>query len=125
MELVERGQADSAEAEQAVQLVLDEVMAWGADTIVLGCTHYPLLRPAIDRISEGRINVVDSAASTSKRVARVLEKNRLQKTDGVGGLELLVTGSPEQFEKTAQLMFGDHAHATELDLWGTHVSPGS
>jgi glutamate racemase len=125
VDLVEQGKADSAEAEQAMQAVLDEVLAWGADTLVLGCTHYPLLRPIIDRLAAGRINVVDSAASTAKRVARALDKNRLQKTDGAGALELLVTGLPAQFEKTAQLMFGDHAQVTVLDLWSTSVRSGS
>ena len=57
-------------AEAALRPLVEEVVAWGADTLVLGCTHYPLLRPALERVSAGRLSVVDSAQTTAERVER-------------------------------------------------------
>src|ERR671927_268811 len=49
VDLVERGLADSPESEKVLRQVLDDVEQARADTLILGCTHYPLLRPVIER----------------------------------------------------------------------------
>ena len=55
------------------------VFRWRADTIVLGCTHYPLLRAALRRvIGRRRMRIVDSADTTAARVRRIIGVNRLQ-----------------------------------------------
>ncbi len=62
VDVIEAGEAGGPRAEAVVGGVIDEVTGWGADTLVLGCTHYPLLRPTIERVLDGRpLTVVDSA----------------------------------------------------------------
>ena len=79
VDIIEAGEAGGPRAEVVVGGVLDEVTGWGADTLVLGCTHYPLLRPTIERVLDGRpLTVVDSAETTAARVARILAVNRLE-----------------------------------------------
>jgi glutamate racemase len=91
--------------------VLDRVFAWDADTLVLGCTHYPLLRPALDRMIGGRIlRVVDSADTTAARVSRVIAVNHLEAGGDASGpptspLELMVTADPGRFSATASRLF--------------------
>jgi len=119
VDVVEAGDAQSPRAEEALRGILEEILAWGADTLVLGCTHYPLLRPAIQRVAGRRLRVVDSAETTAARVRRVLRVNRIAAGDGDGGAPLLlVTEQPQRFTRTASLLFGESLPPpTVLDLW--------
>ncbi|HWF57062.1 MAG TPA: glutamate racemase [Candidatus Dormibacteraeota bacterium] len=120
VDIVEAGEAGGARAAAILGGILDEVSGWGADTLVLGCTHYPLLRPAIERVLDGRpMAVVDSAETTAVRVARILSVNRLSatETDAVTP-ELLVTAAPSRFSATAELLFGEALpEPTVVALW--------
>jgi glutamate racemase len=120
VDIVEAGAAESPHAAAILATVLDEIAGWGADTLVLGCTHYPLLRPTIDRVLDGRpLTVVDSAQTTATRVARILAVNRIG-ASGTTALppELLVTAAPRRFSETAELLFGDHLpEPTVVGLW--------
>jgi glutamate racemase len=119
VDIVEAGEADSPVAEAALREILDEVTGWGADTLVLGCTHYPLLRPALWRLAPG-LRVIDSAETTAARVRRILGVNRLE-ADGTLPApppRLLVTGHPERFIDAAALLFGESPPVLEVtDLW--------
>lgn len=109
VDIVEEGAADTDRAETALNPVLSDIIEWGADTLVLGCTHYPLLRAALRRsIGRRRLAVIDSAETTAARVRRILAVNRLEARSGRrGALELLVTGSPDRFNETARRLFGE------------------
>ena len=109
VEIVETGDADTPHAETALRETLQPVLAWGADVLVLGCTHYPLLRAALDRVLRGtRLRVIDSAETTAARVRRILEVNRLGARPGPrGSLEVMVTSAPRRFTRTAARLFGD------------------
>lgn len=120
VEIVEAGLADTPDAEAALRPIIDEVLDWGADTLVLGCTHYPLLRPAIKRIAADRLTVVDSARTTAQRVERILDVNRLRSTDGGAAVRprLLVTADAARFDSVAGLLFGDRVgEAAVVQLW--------
>jgi glutamate racemase len=116
VEIVESGLADSPEAEVALRPVIEEILDWGADTLVLGCTHYPLLRPAIARLAGDRLTVVDSARTTAQRVERILDVNRLRSTGGGTAQRprLLVTADAGRFDSVAQLLFGERLADAEL-----------
>jgi len=109
VDIVEDGAADTPRADAALRLVLRDVVEWGADTLVLGCTHYPLLRAALRRVIRRRhIAVVDSAETTAARVRRILAVNRLAARAGrQGTLDLFVTDAPERFSETAARLFGE------------------
>jgi len=72
--LVEEGWSEHAVTDQVARIYLDEAFAGdfrGADVLVLGCTHYPLLKPVLQRL-EPRVTIVDSAESTARAVAAKL-----------------------------------------------------
>ena len=119
VEIVEAGLADTPEAEAALRPILDEVIGWGADTLVLGCTHYPLLRPAIERLAGDTLTVVDSAQTTAARVERILDVNRLRRTAAERvAPRLQVTGDAGRFRQTSALLFGEELDEPELvPLW--------
>jgi glutamate racemase len=128
VDIVEAGEAEGPRAEAILGDVLAEVTGWGADTLVLGCTHYPLLRPTIERALDGRpLVVVDSAETTAARVVRILAVNRLV----AGGQEqvapeLLVTAEPRRFASVAELLFrGALPEPTLVPLWDEVVLSGA
>ena len=128
VDLVERGLSQSAEAEAVLRETLTDVFAYQADTLILGCTHYPLLRPLIKKISDGRLNIVDSAETTALRVGRVLKVNGLACEDRQRPRhQIYVTGSPEQFLKTARVLFGGDlppVNTVRLELVEESAEPG-
>jgi glutamate racemase len=113
VEIVEDGDADTPRADKALRPALDRIFAWDADTLVLGCTHYPLLRPALQRvIGSRRLRVVDSADTTAARVSRVIAVNHLGaaprgRRSAVPALEVMVTADPARFARSASRLFAE------------------
>jgi glutamate racemase len=116
VEIVEDGAADTPRADAALRPVLERIFDWHADTLVLGCTHYPLLRPALRRvIGSRRLRVVDSADTTAARVGRIVAVNRIGAgTRAAAGAptlalqtEMLVTAAPARFRARAARLFAE------------------
>lgn len=75
VEIVESDMEHTADAELQVRKVVEPLVGCGIDKIVLGCTHYPFLRPLIERVVEGSaIDVIDSGEAVARRVAWLLER---------------------------------------------------
>ena len=107
VDLVESGKANAPETEVVLREALQDILDFRADTLILGCTHYPLLRPLITKITGGKMTVVDSAETTAARVKRVLAKNGLESAENeTARHQIYVTGSPERFTETARHLFG-------------------
>jgi glutamate racemase len=126
VDIVEAGDADTARADAALQPIVTDIAAWGADTLVLGCTHYPLLRPSLRRVlGRRRWRIIDSAETTAARVRRILDVNRLG-NDGEGievRVDTLVTDAPQRFVDTAARLFGDDLPAPRLvDVPSPHMT---
>jgi glutamate racemase len=117
VDIVESGQADSKRAEQVLQRDLADIVQLGADTLVLGCTHYPLLKPAIARVYPGAFELIDSATTTADKVERHLDHSRLRGGDGEPTHEVLVTGVPAHFDEVAANLFGEAIEAQEVRIW--------
>jgi glutamate racemase len=120
--LVEEGWVDGDVPRLAVRRYLEPILARGARVIVLGCTHYPLLRATIEREAEaiaGRaVRVVDSAHATAEDVGGFLEDRHLL-ADGAerGDLELLVTDLPKTFSEVASRFLGEAVpRVRQIDL---------
>ena len=116
VEIVEDGDADTPRADDALRPVLERIFDWRADTLVLGCTHYPLLRPALGRvIGSRRLRVVDSADTTAARVRRIVAVNRIGAGEPpapgprtlAARTEMLVTAAPVRFRANAARLFDE------------------
>ena len=95
VQLVERLELDGPEAGRVVRASLQPLLDAGADTIVLGCTHYPFLRPVIERIAGPGVRVIDPAPAVARQVLKVLREHGLEDTGPEpGSLELLSSGDP-------------------------------
>lgn len=107
--LAEEGWIDNEVAALTARKYLEPLRSAGIDTLVLGCTHYPLLKTVIAREVGPEITLIDSARETAKEVADVLEKLKWKGNGpGNGGLrKFFVTDSPARFEKIGKLFLGD------------------
>jgi glutamate racemase len=77
VEQVEAGQFDTPQTEALLRQYLDPMLAAQVDQIALGCTHYPLLIPLIERIVQGRARVIDPAQAVARQVERRLIQHHL------------------------------------------------
>ena len=82
VQLVERGELDGPEVERVVRASLQPLLDAGADTIVLGCTHYPFLRPVIERLAGPGIQIIDPAPAVARQLLRVLSSCSATALDG-------------------------------------------
>jgi glutamate racemase len=92
---VERGTIDGQELKEVVVRVLQPFIAASCDTIVLGCTHFPFLRPMIQSVLGETVFLLDSGEAVAKQLMRQLEKEKLI----IGGSDqFLTTGEANSFE---------------------------
>lgn len=82
VELVENGTVTGPEAEAVVEQSVRPLVEAGADTIVLGCTHYPFLSETIMKVAGRPITLIDPAPAVAKHLLEVMQENSLVKNDG-------------------------------------------
>ncbi len=112
--LVEEGWVEHSVTEQVARIYLAEAFADGfgnADTMVLGCTHYPLLKSLLHRVTPGHVSIVDSAESTARAVASrlpqfVLPKGVAETRRVIPRLKFFATDSVEKFQRLGQRFLG-------------------
>jgi glutamate racemase len=85
---------------------LEPLRAAGVDTLVLGCTHYPLLEPVIAEVMGPDVTIVDSAAAVAGAARQLLESRGLLAQQGSGGERYFVTDLPAQFGAIAERFLG-------------------
>lgn len=100
--LVEDGIFDGPEAEQTVRHALQPLLAADVDVIVLGCTHFPAMRPLIERVVGKHIQIIDSGAAIARRTRSVLDAEGLMHPTGEQGqLHVWCSGDPTAFTSVA------------------------
>ena len=77
VELVERKEISGAAAERVVRARIEPLLKAGCDKIVLGCTHFPHLKPLIEKICDGRAEVIDPSDAVARQAKRVLSARGL------------------------------------------------
>ena len=122
--LVEEGWVEHPVTEQVARIYLDEAFAdefHDADTIVLGCTHYPLLKSLLKRVTPGHVSIVDSAESTAHEVARhfkqLVPDTETGERRSEPRLKFFVTDSTEKFQRLGPRFLGHPIEEVEhVDL---------
>lgn len=121
--LAEEGWTDNEVAELAAERYLASFRGTGIDTLVLGCTHYPLLKSVISKAVGSGIMLIDSATETAKEVALVLDRLNW-KIRGGGVRKFYVTDTPVRFENIGKRFLGDsllHAEQVKIGSQGSET----
>lgn len=111
VEAVERGELSSPETAEVVRNALAPMIERGADAVVLGCTHYPFLKPLIRQFAGDGVLIIDSSEGVARQTRRVLEaRNLLRSPDGRNGggtLTIFTSGDPETVRTVARRLVGE------------------
>jgi glutamate racemase len=113
--LVEEGWVEHLVTEQVAHIYVDQIFQDGvrsADVLVLGCTHYPLIRPLLRKVTPPQVEIVDSAESTAAKVVELLGKDCAQ--GKAGGLRCYATDSVEKFRRLGGKFLGRPIEDIEL-----------
>lgn len=105
--LVEEGWVDNEVARGVVARYLRSLKQSAIDTLVLGCTHYPLLKKCIAEFLGTYVGLVDSAEETAKVVKATLLSYGLMRRKGTGGASFFVTDVPDRFVKVGARFLGE------------------
>ncbi len=107
VEFVEEGVTGGPELQAAAHDYLDPLVAAGVDTLILGCTHYPLLTGVISMVMGDQVTLVSSAEECAKDVYRMLVQHGLERPPGEPPVHrFLTTGQPEEFQTTGRRFLG-------------------
>ena len=133
--LAEEGWTDGPIVEAVAHRYLDDLFGAAAaevrpDTLVLGCTHFPVLAPTLQAVLGPGVSIVDSAATTAAALAGVLAERGLTRpaSSGGGSLALLATDGAERFARVGGTFLGrafDPAQVEIVDIAGYDPRPST
>jgi glutamate racemase len=125
--LVEEGETDSQIAQLVAEQYLAPLREKEIDTLVLGCTHYPLLKQVIGSTMGTEVTLVDSAEATAEETAQLLERHGLlnqfpeehSNGSGAGASRFYVTDAAGRFHRIAERILGEPLdHLEAVEVWG-------
>ncbi|HRO97911.1 MAG TPA: glutamate racemase [Flavobacteriales bacterium] len=108
---IEAGETGSPTTEAMLRGWLQPMLDRHIDALVLGCTHYPLVRPLIERIVGPGVRIIDPSPAIARRVDHLLREHALRTSATAGGLQCWTSGDPAHFAPTLE----------QLGLGGTEV----
>lgn len=94
VDAIERGELDAAATYSLLQAILHPMLAAGIDTLILGCTHFPFVRPLIRQIIGPDVTIIDPAPAVARQTKRVLQQRNQGTRSGRAGQTHLVTTGP-------------------------------
>ena len=113
VEFVERGETSGPTITKIAREYLQPLIDADIDTLVLGCTHYPLLTGVISYVMGDKVTLVSSAEETAKDLYRILVENDLLNESGNPTHTFIATGDTESFSSLARRFLGPEVHSVE------------
>jgi glutamate racemase len=110
---VEAGDVSSEATRALVARDVQPLLGRGIDTLVLGCTHYPLLKPLLQRVLGADVTLIDSAQETAAELARVLRDTELA-ANGRPAHRFVVSDDPARFRQVGARFIGERLGAAEV-----------
>jgi glutamate racemase len=119
VELIEAGKLEAGETESLLRTCLAPIIDAGADVVVLGCSHYPFVRPLIHRIMGSAVRIIEPSDAIALQTRRVLEREGL--LAGIvpaipGTTRFATSGDPRTFDESAFRLVGIRPEAKAL-VW--------
>jgi glutamate racemase len=117
VQLVEEDLTETDEARQIVEEYLSSVRELDIDTLILGCTHYPLLAPVIASVMGEQVELINSAEETAREASTVLSvKHQLNENNPSPQHQFFTTGDPEYFRKVGGRWLHMDIDVTRIEL---------
>ncbi len=119
--LVESGKFDSPEAQEAAQLYVEPLLKEGCRTIILGCTHYPFLRKAIEKAAGNDVTIIDPAEETALTLKDCLTGDCAGTNVLEGEHEFFTSGSADDFVTIGEGFLGRKIDLVNRVCWGVDL----
>lgn len=107
VECIEQGQLDTPQTLALLQQYCQPLIVAGADTIVLGCTHYPFVKKQIQKIVGPEVTLIDTGAAVAKRLHQVLEQKQMLNVATEAGDFVFLTSGTEETQQVMQALWSN------------------
>jgi len=115
--MIEEGFLQGAISQDIINEYLKKPMLQDISALILGCTHYPLIKQQIDNFYDEKVDVIDSSEIVAASLKAYLEYNLLTNTSERSSYEFMVSDYTESFEELTKLFFGKQVHLEKYKLW--------
>lgn len=122
--LIEEHIMDDVVGHMVISKYLELPQLKGIDSLILGCTHYPLIKKTIEYHYDGKVKVFDSADIVGKHVHKYLTDNNLLSDKLIENHAFYVSDFTDSFETNTRNFFGEEIHLLQIDLWRS-LKPGA
>jgi len=116
VEMIENGDLHSAALRQLLHGYLEPLLAAGCDTIILGCTHYPFLKPLLAQMLPGPISLIDTGAAVARQLQRLLDEGDLRAQGPARETCFWTSGDVPHFARVLPLLWKESAEVLPLQL---------
>jgi glutamate racemase len=115
VECIERGELDAPQTKALIRQYTAPLLAEGADTIVLGCTHYPFVKHVIQEVVGDKISLIDTGAAVAKQLKNKLEEKGLLSTSKQKAeVHFWTNSEAENAEQVTEKLWGNHVEEHRL-----------
>jgi glutamate racemase len=115
--MIEEGFFNHTISEQIIKEYLLQPVLQNIDGLILGCTHYPLIKKQIDQFYQGSVEVIDTSLIVANEIKRILHEKGLMNEEKVVGRQFFVSDYTDSFEKSTQIFFGETIKLTQYPIW--------
>ena len=113
---IERGELDSAETRALVERYTAPLLTRGADTLILGCTHYPFLAALIREVAGSDITLIDTGDAVARHLQRRIHSELPARSSGDASAQFFTSGDAAQASSIMSLLWGETVTARRLPL---------
>ena len=115
--MIEEGFLSGRISQDIINEYLSRPALMEISALILGCTHYPLIKEQVSRFFNGAVEVIDSSETVAKSLKAYLEYNLLINQNNKATYEFMVSDYTQSFEELTKLFFGELVHLEQFKLW--------
>ncbi|MBV6287518.1 glutamate racemase [Pseudomonas aegrilactucae] len=105
VELIETGELDSPALRQLLRSYVEPLLAAGCDTLILGCTHYPFLKPLLAQMVSPAVAIIDTGAAVARQLQRLLGERGLLASGPARAAQFWTSASPEHMRNILPVLW--------------------
>lgn len=114
VECIEAGELQAPATRKLLQGYVEPLLAEGCDTLILGCTHYPFLRPLLHTLVPESVSLVDTGAAVARQLQRLLAQHDLQAFGSARETRYWSSGEPEKLRRVLPVLLNDDSEVASL-----------
>lgn len=116
--MIEEGYFNNSISQTIIDSYLSKKSFKGIDALILGCTHYPLIKKEVENYYKKKIEIIDSASVVAARVKQTLAENKLlQPIEQAAVYQFFISDFTESFEKSTKIFFKEKIDLREARIW--------